>query len=65
MNTKTKIQAVVKRDGRSAAFGTEKIAFAIFKALRATGKPSRENANTYCSQVIQQLEQLQEETPTV
>ncbi len=65
MNTKTKIQAVVKRDGRSAAFDTEKIAFAIFKALRATGKPSRENANTYCSQVIQQLEQLQEETPTV
>ncbi len=65
MNTKTRIQAVVKRDGRSAAFDTEKIAFAIFKALRATGKPSRENANTYCSQVIQQLEQLQEETPTV
>ncbi|MHA7109427.1 ribonucleoside triphosphate reductase [Sunxiuqinia elliptica] len=65
MNTKTKIQTVVKRDGRSAAFDTEKIAFAIFKALRATGKPSRENANTYCSQVIQQLEQLQEETPTV
>ncbi|TDN99885.1 ribonucleoside triphosphate reductase [Sunxiuqinia elliptica] len=65
MNTKTKIQAVVKRDGRSAAFDTEKIAFAIFKALRATGKPSRENANTYCSQVTQQLEQLHEETPTV
>lgn len=51
-----KIISVVKRDGRIAAFDAEKIAFAIFKSLRATGKPNRELATKYAGQVVNMLQ---------
>jgi ribonucleoside-triphosphate reductase len=35
------IKTVQKRDGRIVAFESEKIAFAVFKALRAVGSPNR------------------------
>lgn len=51
----TKIVSVVKRDGRIVAFDAEKITFAIFKSLRATGKPNRELAARYAGQVMNKL----------
>lgn len=51
----SKIISVVKRDGRIAAFDAEKITFAIFKSLRATGKPNRELAAKYTGQVVNKL----------
>ncbi|MDP2336377.1 MAG: ribonucleoside triphosphate reductase [Bacteroidota bacterium] len=51
----TKIVSVVKRDGRIVAFDAEKITFAIFKSLRATGKPNRELAVRYAGQVVNKL----------
>lgn len=51
-----KIVSVVKRDGRIAAFDAEKITFAIFKALRATGKTNRELAGKYTGQVVEKLQ---------
>ena len=51
-----KIISVVKRDGRIAAFDAGKIAFAIFKSLRATGKPNRELATKYAGQVVNMLQ---------
>lgn len=47
--------SVVKRDGRIAAFDAEKITFAIFKSLRATGKTNRELATKYAGQVVSKL----------
>lgn len=52
----TKIVSVVKRDGRIAAFDAEKIIFAIFKSLRATGKPNRDLAAKYASHVVNKLQ---------
>lgn len=51
----TKIVSVVKRDGHVAAFDAEKITFAIFKSLRATGKPNRDLAAKYAGQVVNKL----------
>lgn len=61
----TNIKAVIKRDGHEAKFDPDKIAFAIFKATRAIGKPNREKAASYTKLVIEQLNQNQIETPTV
>jgi ribonucleoside-triphosphate reductase len=46
---------ICKRDGRVVAFDAEKIAFAIFKALRAVGKPDRQLANDLMLEVLNQL----------
>ncbi len=44
-----------KRDGRIVAFEADKITFAIFKALRATGKPNRMLAQDLMLDVLNQL----------
>ena len=46
------IKTVQKRDGRIVAFESEKIAFAIFKALRAVGSPNRALAEEITKSVI-------------
>lgn len=46
---------ICKRDGRVVDFDPEKISFAIFKALRAVGKPDRELAENLMLDVLQQL----------
>lgn len=63
----TKVISVVKRDGRQAAFDAEKITFAIFKALRATGKPDRKLAGHYSEQVVEKLfgRAARQSSPTV
>ncbi|ASQ90657.1 ribonucleoside triphosphate reductase [Prosthecochloris sp. GSB1] len=43
---------IIKRDGRVVAFDPEKITFAIFRALRAVGKPDRALAEELCRQVV-------------
>jgi len=60
MDTKEKelIKTVVKRDGRHVPFELEKISFAVFKALRATGKPDRQQARLYATEVLKQLEEM-------
>lgn len=60
-----KIQSVIKRDGRMVSFDLGKVTFAIFKALRATGKPNREQASVYAGQVFQKMEDVAFEKPTV
>ncbi len=46
---------VQKRDGRIVPFEAEKITFAIFKALRATGKPDRNLAEKITQNVVSKL----------
>lgn len=46
---------ICKRDGRIVPFDAEKIAFAIFKALRAVGKPDRQLAQDLMLDVLKQL----------
>lgn len=60
-----KIQSVVKRNGQMVSFDLEKITFAIFKALRASGKPNREQAKTYAGQVFCKMETMAFRKPTV
>lgn len=45
---------ICKRDGRLVSFEAEKITFAIFKALRATGKPDRQLAEDLMLDVLKQ-----------
>lgn len=60
------LQTITKRDGSQAAFVPEKIEFAIFKALRATGKPDRALAHSYANQVMDCLvSAYQNNIPTV
>jgi len=56
---------IIKRDGRIAKFDKEKISFAIFRALRAVGKPSREIANKITDSVVRLIDFNQENIPTV
>jgi ribonucleoside-triphosphate reductase (formate) len=56
---------VVKRDGRLVPFDLEKITFAIFKALRATGKPDRRKASFLAEEVWIKLSELQISQPSV
>ncbi|WP_242610442.1 ribonucleoside triphosphate reductase [Ancylomarina subtilis] len=49
------IKTVQKRDGRIVAFESEKIAFAVFKALRAVGSPNRALADQITKSVIAKL----------
>lgn len=60
-----KIETVTKRNDGSVVFDEEKITFAIYKALRATGKPNREKAKLYTAQVISNLIQKECFNPTV
>ncbi|MBN2762442.1 MAG: ribonucleoside triphosphate reductase [Bacteroidales bacterium] len=46
---------VSKRDGRIVTFDNEKITFAIFKALRAAGKPNRQLAEDLMLDVLKQM----------
>lgn len=46
------IKTVQKRDGRIVAFESEKIAFAVFKALRAVGSPNRALSEQITQSVI-------------
>lgn len=57
---------IIKRDGQHVAFDFEKIAFAIFKALRAVGRADRQKAQHCTAQVIAKLNlEIREESPTV
>jgi ribonucleoside-triphosphate reductase (formate) len=57
---------IIKRDGQLVPFDVEKISFAIFKAMRAIGKPERKKAAGYCSQVIEKLNfSTRKDPPTV
>ncbi len=56
------IKTVQKRDGRVVPFEAEKITFAVFKALRAIGKPNRDLAQNVTDKVVSKLKN---ETPTV
>jgi len=49
------IKSAQKRDGRIVPFDAEKITFAVFKALRATGKPNRALANEIAQKVVSKL----------
>jgi len=58
--------AIIKRDGTNAPFDTEKITYAIFRALRAVGKPDRTKAAKLCGDVLARLHELAgENQPTV
>ena len=46
---------IIKRDGQHSDFDPEKITFAIFKSLRAVGKPNRKKASEISNQVINEL----------
>lgn len=46
---------ICKRDGRLVPFDAEKIAYAVFKALRAVGKPDRQLAQDVMLEVLNQL----------
>lgn len=59
------IKKVVKRDGRVSSFNLEKISYAIFKALRATGKPNRNKAAEYASKVYEYIINKSLFTPSV
>ena len=52
---KISITKIRKRDGRVVPFDIEKITFAIFKALRATGIPNREEAEKLSTEVVTRL----------
>ena len=57
---------IVKRDGRVVRFDREKIAFAIFRALRAVGNPDRQYAAVLSGQVVESLDgKLSKEPPSV
>jgi ribonucleoside-triphosphate reductase (formate) len=57
---------ICKRDGRIVIFETEKITFAIFKALRAVGKPDRKLAEDLMLDVLKQADIFSKSsTPTV
>lgn len=59
-------QTIINRDGQVVNFDTEKNSYAIFKALRAVGKPNRDKANSYCQSVADKLEfDFRKEPPTV
>lgn len=65
-NAALKTQSIIKRDGQVVPFDSEKITYAIFKALRATGNPNREKAELFCKKVIERLDlDLRKEPPSV
>jgi len=58
---------ICKRDGRIVTFETEKITFAVFKALRAVGKPNRQLAEDIMLDVLKTLQLFEkiDYTPSV
>ena len=46
---------ICKRDGRIVNFDTEKMSYAIFKALRSVGKPNRQQAEDLMLEVLKKL----------
>jgi ribonucleoside-triphosphate reductase (formate) len=56
-------EMIRKRDGRMMPFDIEKIQFAVFKALRATGQPDRELAVAIAEKVAVSI--AEEKEPTV
>jgi ribonucleoside-triphosphate reductase (formate) len=54
---------IIKRNGTLVPFENEKIAFAIFKALRAVGNPNREKANELCVQAVERLNLFKRKQP--
>lgn len=57
---------IIKRDGRTEVFKTEKITWAIFKAATACGGNDFERAETLCKQVVDLAEKFfREKTPDV
>jgi len=61
------IQRIVKRNGSIVSFDAEKIAFAIFRAFRAVGKPNRQLAAELSKEVCDKLRSVDRGTkmPTV
>ncbi len=58
-------KSIIKRDGRINSFDSEKISFAIFRALRAVGKPDRVLANNLTSKVLERIDFNNKDIPTV
>jgi len=57
---------IVKRDGCRAPFDAEKITYAIFRALRAVGRPDRAKAKQLTGDVLSRLHELSGgQSPTV
>jgi ribonucleoside-triphosphate reductase (formate) len=54
LNGALKDLQICKRDGRIVSFETEKITFAIFKALLAVGKPNRQLAEDLMLDILKQ-----------
>ncbi len=65
MNATLEKKSIIKRDGRIAPFDQDKISFAIFRALRAVGKPNRDLANKLTGQVVEKINFNSNNTPTV
>jgi|WetSurMetagenome_2_1015567.scaffolds.fasta_scaffold06369_2 ribonucleoside-triphosphate reductase (formate) len=67
LNAAFKQIKIRKRDGRLVPFETEKISFAIFKALRAVGHPDRQLAEDLMLDVIKQMNlfEVKESIPDV
>ncbi len=60
------INAIVKRDGRTAIYDVDKIASAIFKAANSLGGTNRETSLELAGKVEEYLaDTLGEETPSV
>jgi ribonucleoside-triphosphate reductase (formate) len=51
-------RVIIKRDGRHEPFDRERITYAVFRALRAVGKPQRERAAEFSADVVSTLESL-------
>ncbi len=67
MSTQTQIKQIVKRNGEIVNFKESKIEHAIFKAMRAIGKPDRHQAEIICKKVVESLLDItnNEQPPTV
>lgn len=65
MNATLEKKSIIKRDGRVTSFDEEKISFAIFRALRAVGKPNRELAQQLTETVVNQINFDSTDIPTV
>lgn len=65
MNGQTHFTKIVKRSGDVAEFQTEKIQQAVFKAMRAAGRPDRCRAKELAAEVVAALEREECAVPTV
>lgn len=66
MNGESRFVKIIKRNGELVDFNHEKIEHAIFKAMRAIGKPNRKKANELSLQVVSSLEKNESgKIPTV